>query len=299
MAFEMVASNRYGINNDAARIIPQSARIFAEAVASYVNSGGCNRYWDKILPHIGNRLLTEIVPYDVRELAEHIFPTQSNGTRNRCCVGPIRAVMRHAYDRGWGPLMVYKSFREEPAKRKKAATQIWLHAFLRQADSGDGRHAHIGSLVMFMFQTGARISEALNLRWRNVDFMSRTALLEKTKTEKNSTRFLTSQMANRLMSQGISKHPDERVFRIADRHWANDCIRTICSLAQIDYKPSHTCGRHAFANNSLNLGADIKSTMDAGGWKSVTIFLGIYVHSRNAGRSVAEKMDVYQYESAI
>jgi integrase len=273
-------------------------RTFREAATSYLQrSPSQAKYIEKVLPHIGDTPLSDIVPYDVRELAERLMPTQTNSTRNRCILTPVRAVFYHANDRGWAAAPRIRNFPQRSPKRRHAASQAWIHAFVRQCDKD--RLPHIAALIMFMSQTGARVSEALELRWSEVDMIGRTALLLKTKTDANSTRFLTNQMIARLTGLAAGKTPTDRVFKIRNRKSVNERIKAVCTRAGISYKPSHTCGRHAFANNAMTLGMDIKSTMIAGGWRSIAVFLGTYVNPRNAGRAVAERMDLYQYDSDL
>lgn len=274
-----------------------AGKCFAEAAASYIHHGGDGRYMQPIVNLIGNLPLAAIFPFDIKQLATDLFPTQSNATRNRCALTPIRAVFNHAYERGWGPALRLKNFKQEAPIRKNAASQAWLHAFVRQCDK-DGL-PHIGALVLFMSQTGARVSEAVALRWAQVDMAGRTALLLKTKTGINSTRFLTDQLIGRLYKLSEGRLPEDRAFRLTCRHSVNERIMAVCRRAEIAYKPSHTCGRHAFANISLSLGMDIKSTMVAGDWKSATVFLGTYANPKNAGRVVADRMNLYQYDSEL
>lgn len=268
---------------------------FRQAAESYIASGHENRYLDRILPHIGETPLTAIFPFDVRELAKALYPKHLNSTRNRCVITPIRAVMYHAYDRGWGPPSRLRNLKIDEPRRKKAASPTWLHDFYRQCDR-DGA-PHIAALVMFMAQTGARVSEALRLAWTDVDLASKTAVLLRTKTSRHSVRHLSDQMIDRLhrLRQGSSSAAT--VFRLTDRSHVNTRIREICRRADIPYKPSHTCGRHSFATNAMALGNDIKTTMEAGGWKSIAVFLGTYVNPRHAGRKVAESFNLHHCDS--
>lgn len=272
-------------------------RTFAEAATSYIENGGQAQYLPRIVERIGDKALTEIFPFDIKQLAGHLYPAHQNSTRNRCVITPVRAVIYHAYDRGWGPTIRLRNLKEDPPKRKKAASQAWLHAFVRQC-AKDGL-PHLAAIVMFMSQTGARVSEAVALRWNEIDLINRTALLLKTKTGANSMRFLTDQLISRLYELGRNAPADARVFRYRNRHAVNERIGAVCQRAGITYKPSHTCGRHAFANIALSMGIDIKSTMDAGGWRSIAVFLGTYVNPRNAGRVVAERFNVYQYDADL
>ncbi|KQU06037.1 hypothetical protein ASG68_25200 [Rhizobium sp. Leaf453] len=102
----------------------------------------------------------------------------------------------HGYKRGWCNLMRLNKLKEEKPKRKKPATPAWLHAFTRQCEK-DGL-PHVAALVLFMAQTGARVSEAVRLEWPQVDLVNRTALLLRTKTGTNSTRHLTDELVARL-----------------------------------------------------------------------------------------------------
>jgi integrase len=273
------------------------ARTFAEAATSYIEHGGQAQYLRRIVDRIGDRAMTEIFPFDVKQLASELYPEQKNSTRNRCVITPVRAVVYHAYDRGWGPAIRLRNLKEDPPKRKKAASQPWLHAFFRQCAS-DGL-PHLEAIIMFMSQTGARVSEAVSLQWGEVDLMNRTALLLKTKTGANSTRFLTDQLISRLYELKKGRESSDRVFRYRNRHAVNERIKAVCGRAKIAYKPSHTCGRHAFANIALSMGIDIKSTMTAGGWKSTAVFLGTYANPHNAGRVVAERFNAYQYDADL
>lgn len=284
--------------NAAVRIAPyDTPKTFSEAAASYVEHGGEGRYLAKILPHLGSTPLESIFPFDVRQLAKALFPTQSNSTRNRCVITPIRAVCYHGSDRGWGPQSRIKNFKQDRPQRKKAASQAWLHAFVRQCAKDD--LPHVAAIVLFMSQTGARVSEAVELRWRDLDLTTRSALLVKTKTDTNSVRHLTDQLVGRLYELRPGADTEDRVFRYKNRHAVNERIAAVCLRAGITYKPSHTCGRHAFANNTLAMGIDIKSIMDAGGWRSAAVFLGTYANPRNAGRIVADRQNLYQFESEL
>lgn len=296
MASPDVAISRYVINNDDHYSAAQKrSKTFLETAESYIAHGGEERYLPPLVREIGRMPMDEIVPFDIKQLATRLYPEHQNSTRNRQVICPVRAVFYHGHERGWAPLIRLRSFRQEAPMRKKPASQIWIHAFTRQCER-DGL-PHLAALVIFMSQTGARISEALRLRWEDVDFMNRTALLIKTKTDTNSTRFMTDQLIGRLYKLRETAPADAPVFRYRNRHSVNERIRAVCARADITYKPTHTCGRHAMATTAISLGVDVKSAMDAGGWKSTSVFLGTYVNARNSGRAVADRFNAYQYDA--
>lgn len=281
MAQANVAPRHYHINNAV-------ERSFSEAATSYLDHGGEGRYLAPIIDYFADTPLRAIYPFDMQKMAQALYPFQSNATRNRQAITPARAVLSHAYDRGWCDLIRVRRFREEKPARPKAASPVWLHAFARQCDRDD--LPHLGACVMFMATTGARISETIALRWPEVDLSARTATLLKTKTSTNSQRHLTDDVAERLRKLASEQDRYDRVFRYTNRHSVNERIKAVCERADLPYKAPHTCGRRTFATRAIELGMDIRTAMSAGDWKSSSVFLEVYVQTRaNAGRMVADR----------
>ena len=268
-------------------------KTFAEAAESYIASGGEAKFLPRIVEHFRDRQLASIFPFDLQDMANKLYPTQSAATKNRQALAPARAVINHAYDRGWCCLIRLKRFKEETPQRRPAATAEWMILFLRQCKQ-DRLH-RLAALVLFMNRTGARISEALNLMWDDVDLVNRRALLRKTKTEKNSMRYLTDDLISHLYALGPK--PGERVFGYRNRHSINERLVAVCGRAKIRYLPTHSVGRRAFAKNTVALGIDTKTAMTAGGWKSSRIFLEVYVQSDDGGRIVAERFNSHRYDT--
>lgn len=276
----------------------RARKTFREAAESFVEHGGSGRHLQRVVEFFGDRPLTDIVPFDIREMALQLYPDQKNATRNRQAMAPALAVMRHGYDRGWCGFIRIKRFKEERPKRKVPAQRAWLHAFARQCRK-DGLD-NLAALVLFMASSGTRVTEAINVRWRDVDTTKRTILLRKTKTDTNCTRGLTGEVAARISALRAGAAPNDRVFGYRSRQSVNTRIAAVCKRAEISYKSSHTCGRHTFATSAIEMGLDIKTTMDAGGWRSSAVFLQTYVHSpENATRIVADQLGRYQFDAEI
>ena len=279
-------------------VTPQSSldsnkRSFRTAAESYLRNGGERRYLPRIIEQLGDIPVAEITPFAIYEMVKALFPTHTGSTRNRQGITPARAVMIHAYERGWCPLIRLRRFKEERRRRKNPASQAWLHVFCRQCER-DGL-PHLAALVVFMSHTGARISEAIRLEWSEVDLIARKAVLLRTKTDTNSVRHLTDELVARLHDLKETAQPGEPVFRYASRYGVNDRIAAVCRRADLPYKSSHACGRHSFATNAIGFGMDVRTAMDAGGWKSSSVFIETYVHSKNAGRLVADRFNAFQF----
>lgn len=272
---------------------------FEITAASYLEHGGEGRYLPPIIAYFGPKPIASVVPFDVKQMALELYPveTHSNSSRNRCALTPARAVIIHGYERGWCNLMRLTRFKEDTPKRKSPASPTWLHIFTRQCDN-DGL-PHVAALVLFMAQTGARVSEATALRWAQVDLAGRRALLLKTKTSVNSMRHLTDELVNRMRLLADGADPEAHVFRYISRYSVNERIKAVCDRAGLTYKSSHACGRHSFATNAIDMGMDVKTAMDAGCWKTASIFLEIYVHTRNAGRLVADRFNSMEFGTEL
>ncbi len=264
---------------------------FEAAAASYIRQGGEAKYLDPISAYFRGRDVATIAPAEFRDMALALYPEHKASTRNRQAITPARSVMYHAHDLGWCGVVRIRRFRVEKSKLHGPVDGYWLSTFINQCDR-DGLH-HLAGLVLFMNHTAARVSEAINLRWKDVDLKRRVATLVKTKTGVMQTAYLTDELVFRFFNLEID--PDDRVFSYTSRYAVNDRIKAVCKRAGISYHSSHSVGRYSFATNALGLGLDLKTAMEAGRWKSSVIFLETYVQPEMAGRAVAEKFNSQRY----
>lgn len=266
----------------------EAVRLFEEAAASYMKQGGEGRFLPAIIKHFKGRKIGTIKPAEIRMMALAIYPTAANSTRNRQAIIPARAVINHAHDLGWCSPIKVKMFEAKKSRKHAPVDRGWLDTFLVQADKD--KLWHLSALVLFMNQTAARVSEAVNLMGEHVDLGERIALLEKTKTDEWSPRHLTAELVARIAGLGLEA--GKPVFSYTDSKAVNKRIKAVCIRAGIEPRTTHSAGRHSFGTNAMNLpGANIKAAMDAGGWKSAKLFMETYVHSKEAGRSIAEQLD--------
>lgn len=266
----------------------EAVRLFEEAATSYMQQGGEGRFLAPIIKEFKGRAIGTIKPAELRSMAIKLYPTGAPSTRNRQAIIPARAVVNHAHDLGWcGPLKV-KMFDVPKSNKHKPVDRKWLDTFMAQADKD--KLWHLSALVLFMNQTAARVSEAVNLMGEHVDLSERVAVLAKTKTDEWSPRYLTAELVARMAGLGIED--GKPVFSYTDPKAVNRRIAAVCKRAEIEKRTTHAAGRHSFGTNAMAVpGADIKAAMDAGGWKSAKLFLETYVHSKDAGRSLAAKFD--------
>lgn len=190
----------------------EAVRTFEEAALSYMQQGGEGKYLAPVIRFFKGRPVGGIKPADVREMAISIYPSHAPSTRNRQAIVPARAVINHAHDRGWCGAMSVKQFEVPKSRKNQPVDRKWLDTFIAEADKS--KLPHLSALVLFMHQTGARVSEAIALEGQYVDLESRVALLEKTKTDEWSPRYLTTELVARMAALGLAEGEEYSATRI-------------------------------------------------------------------------------------
>lgn len=264
-----------------------AVRTFEEAALHYMQQGGERRYLSRLIRKLKGRTLAKLKPGEIRSVATELYPKAGGATKNRQAITPAKAVINHAHDLGWCAPIRIKPFDEKKPVPKKPVDREWLDAFMTQADAMG--LPHLSGIVLFMHDTAARVGEAMRVRGKHVDLSARLCLLEKTKTDENVVCSLTSEIVLRMAQ--LNAGPEDRVFSYTNRVAVNQRMRAVCEKAGIEYRSSHAAGRHTFATDAIADGIDVKSAMVAGRWKSVTIFMGRYVHADDAAAKVASAID--------
>lgn len=265
----------------------EAVRTFEEAAVKYLEQGGEARFLPPILKYFKGRPIGTIKPAEIRTMAIALYPRGAAATRNRHGVIPARAVINHAHDLGWCGAIKVRQFEGSKSRKHMPVDRVWLDAFMARADAD--KLPHLSALVLFMHQTGARVSEAINLLGEHVDLSRRVAVLAKTKTDEWSPRRLTSELVARMSALGLED--GERVFLYTDPKAVNRRMAAVCKRAGIEPRTTHSAGRHSFGTNAMAMGAKIKDAMDAGGWKSAKLFMETYVHSHAGAETVAAMFD--------
>lgn len=262
----------------------EAVRTFEEAAVSYLEQGGEGRFLPPVLKHFKGRSVASIKPGDIRSMAIALYDNPA--TRNRQAITPARSVINHAHERGWCGHISVKLFPVPKSRMHKPVNDDWMDKFLSQCDKD--KLPHLAAAVLFMNQTGARSSEAARLMWEHLDLTNAMAVLAKTKTDEWHPRYLTPELVARIAN--LERSSDRPVFGYTHPTSINHRMRRVCNRARIEYRSPHSAGRHSFATNAMRLGVGIKDAMDAGGWKSASLFMETYVHSDSAGRRVASAL---------
>jgi integrase len=163
----------------------KGTKSFAGAVASYIEDGqrprskGTLRRLEQILRAVGPRVSLADVDQNMIDKVRRavLRGAPSPSTVKRGVVVPIRAVLNHAFRRGWCDRPTF-----EVPKEPEGRTRRFLPAEVDRLIPAAA--PHLRPLLIFFVCTGARVSEALDLDWSDVDLVGARATFWKTKSGK-------------------------------------------------------------------------------------------------------------------
>lgn len=282
-----------------------ATRTFAEAALSYLETGGERKHLAPILRLLGKKPLAQIGQGLIDETAKRLKPRGSPATLNRQVYTPIAAVLHHAARKRWCDRPVIAR-PKEPKGRVR-----WITP--EEADRlVDGAGDSLRPLVIFLLCTGARLSEALYLNWRDVDLSAAQVTFLDTKNGEDRGIPLHPRAVAALANL---PHRTGALFRrhyggvrwnkkvrpvgppYADRKgtgggqvktaWAAMLKRSKIS----DFTP-HDC-RHTWATWHYRANRDIAQLMALGGWKSPEMVMRYtHVNTSHLAGSVGRIWDI-------
>lgn len=248
---------------------PQSVLTFAQAVIKYRAAGRPTRFLEKIEDYWKNTLVKDINVGAIKQSAHELYPGTSNATKNRQAIVPTRAVINHAAEANLCPPIRVKLL-PITTKIKTPATLEWVTAFQAAASP------RLGALALFMFLTGARISEALAVEWRDVDLNARTVLIRQTKIGAERRAHLPAPLVVAIAN--LQRVSGRSVFFYSSRNATTGAWRRAIERAGIEPLPFHSC-RHGFATSLLHAGVDPITVAKLGGWKTPKHVFQTYGHA--------------------
>ena len=138
-----------------------------------------------VIPSLGSMYLEDVNRADIERLHGSM---KSRATRANRTLAVIKAMFNKAGD--WGviaysdnPALRLKPYKEDNRKRYfNAEEQRRIAAAIRDLRIEYPRSQSAFNAIQFMFRTGCRTSEALGLRWSDIDFEQEVARLRTSKT---------------------------------------------------------------------------------------------------------------------
>ena len=116
---------------------------------------------------------------------------------------------------------------------------------------------------IFTLYTGIRFCDIKDLTFSNVDFSNRLLTFNQNKTKTSSSKsFVTIPLNDGLLSligTPQTNKPDELIFPLPSQTMCLKALKKWCNKAGINKNITWHSGRHSFAVNILNNGANIKT----------------------------------------
>lgn len=251
---------------------PGSVLTFAQAAMEYRKSRDEPKYLELVEDYWQDTPIVDITRGALRRAAITLLPKGSGAYRNRAVLVPTLAVINHAADLDLCAPMRARRF-PEPKRTKEPATWEWVQKFAEHASP------HLGALAYFMFLTGARISEALGVKWRDVDLTAATVRIVMGKLGGEvRVAHMPPDLVAMLANIPSNREPASQVFPYA----AYDSVRKPwdAAIARAGIKPvtPHGC-RHGFATGMLHAGIDPITVAKRGGWKDPYQLFKTYGHA--------------------
>jgi len=261
---------------------PGSVLTFAQAAIEYRKAGKEPRYLDLVEDHWKDTAVKEITRGAMKRAAMTLLPNGSGAYRNRAVIVPTQAVINHAAELELCSPVRAKRF-HEPQRTKEPATLEWVRTFMAHSSP------HLGALACFMFGTGARISEALNVTWGDVDLQAGRVriVMGKLGGEERFAR-LPAELVAALANIGGNREPEARVFPYARYDSVRKPWDAVIERAKIKRVTPHGC-RHGFATGLMHQGVDPVTVAKRGGWKSPAQLFKTYGHAMD-DETVADRL---------
>ena len=126
---------------------------------------------------------------------------------------------------------------------------------------------------IFTLYTGIRFCDVKALTYANVDYSNRVLTFNQKKTQGHSSKsYVTIPLNDGLLSligEASTDNPDEKIFKLPSQTMCLKALKHWTAKAGINKHITWHCGRHSFAVNILNNGANIKTVASLLGHSSL------------------------------
>ena len=136
-----------------------------------------------------------------------------------------------------------------------------------------GQNPHTRRAFIFTLYTGIRFCDIKDLTFSNVDYSNKTITFNQKKTQGRSSKsWVTIPLNDGLLSligKSTTNDPNEKIFKLPSQEMCLKALRHWTAKAGITKHITWHCGRHSFAVNILNNGANIKTVASLLGHSSL------------------------------
>lgn len=265
----------------------RGSRPFIDAVDSYLKAAprriATTKRLIRIVRALGDVTLAAVDQDAVDRVRDKALrPNPSPATIRAEIITPIRAVLNHAHRRGWCDPPHF-----EIPQPTAGRTLYLLPAEAQRLTAAAARH--IKPLLIFLLCTGARMSEALMLDWRDVDLQAPRVIFQAWTTKGRRRRRVASLSPAAVAAIASLPHREGPVFR-----WETKPTQTGNAKRSATYTPKDGAGgqiktawagaisragldpaftphtlRHTWASWHYAIHRDLLLLKQDGGWQSV------------------------------
>jgi integrase len=271
----------------------RGSRAFAEAALSYIEAEpraeNTKARVRRLLEALGTVTLAEVDQDTAIKLGRALRPGAKPATYLREVLVPLRAILRHAADRGWTTPSRIATPRIAEGRTRYLLPDEAERLFAAAAP-------HLRPLLIFLLGAGARMSEAIYLDWRDVDLTGARAIFwaDRTKGGRRRVAALPPRVVGAL---GALTHREGPVFRTQLGRPYADHRRSYGGQIDTAWKGAirgagldpeltpHDC-RHTWASWHYALHKDLLALKIEGSWSSVAL-VERYAHLLPAGHEAA------------
>jgi len=267
---------------------------------------------DYLLPRWGKSVALDIQPLEIEGWLGSL--RRSNPTKDK-----IRRIMSSVYTRAQKYGLVPRSDSSNPVRWvEQTAKSGYKPIVLEPATAAKIFEALSGAelaLAVLVAATGIRISEAMGLKWEDVDYQNKQinlhrvwvsdTIVEKMKTEDSEAPVpLTDLLAQHLRDwqrETVYGRPNDWVFASAQKKGktprsssvlTGDHLRPAAIAAGVKLKKGQRFGfhnfRHGLASWLVNQGTDVKTVQGLLRHSNVKTTLGLYTHQVNSSMLAAQ-----------
>lgn len=274
---------------------------FSSAVIHYQAKPEFAKALVPIVTLIGDTEIKKITPKFVRNLGPKLQPKNSTDTWQKRIISPVRAVINNAHELGFCPPIKIKSyskaerleqdrFRKKTSRNAKTAgSWPWIIAFRENAPN------HLAALALFMFETGARISQATSIRFEDLDVRGSRIWMPEAKGVEAQWVSLSPELTDELSKLAPrytrrkkgKKIRSDRLFGYQARGGVYRTWKRVCRDAEIEIIMPHAAGRHGFGTEMMvRQGLDPVTVAKVGRWSDAQMLMKTYAHPDDAEEKV-------------
>lgn len=274
-----------------------AAITFAEAVLTYLSTGGEGRFMARILQHFGpDTLLAEIDNAAITDAAAILYPKARPATINRQLITPISAVITMATNEGRTQQRKFRRHKDDKTRTRWLTPEEMERLLTASA-------THLKPILACLVGGGCRTSEALGIEAHF--FYPATGEIWLPNTKNNHPRMIRlPDRALTIIQKGsipevgpIFLTPKGKPYQLRDNGGGqiSGAFDTACTTANLGKDVTPHVLRHTWATWYYAATQDFGGLLDLGGWQKSDM---AQRYRKIAPADLAERLQIHGWDFA-